>query len=135
MKPELGETKILGFDSQTTIPSAGMFDVTSHPQYAFKGERLSIPRGVAPFFVIESIRVGLNEQMVGNTPIPCEIFSSPREAKSFECIGICDGDGVARGERFDLPVAYSTMVIVLRIVNIDIYPHRFLAGLIGRIVD
>ncbi len=128
------QIKHIGFDSINPISAGATLYIVRRPQIAFKGERLVIPSSLATYFQIYEIRIGHCSQLVEPSAIPAEIFGSPRipEDWKFETIEVIDGDGIARGERFDMDLAQVSTDMAIGITNIDHAPHRFMASIIGR---
>ncbi len=126
-------TKHLGLDSIEDLPAGASATIVRYPQMPFKGERLAIPQSIAGCFQIEDIRVGQNSQSPTADAIPAEIFGSPRipDKYQFETLEVVDGDGIARGERFDLQVCQSGQILAIGITNISKARCRFRASIIG----
>lgn len=131
---EKGRHSALGFKSHDVIHAGAIERIVSRPMLLFKGERLAIPASLAGHFEITNIAVGMRCQMVDVNPIPAELFSSPRDLKDYEVIGLVDvDDKIARGERFDLEPCYPGMDYIIEVVNIDVAPYQFRAAIFGRV--
>lgn len=93
---------------------------TAFPQVTFRPERLVIPSQIAPFFTIDAIIVGKDNQSVSFDPIPATMFSE---------VGV--------GVRLNLKTAVVGMQIIVRFTNVDPLQQTrtFSGGIIGTAVE
>ncbi len=87
------------------------------PRVTFRTSFLSIPSELAPFFVVNAISVGPNQQLPAGTSIPGEVFD---ETSTFG--------------RLDLDFARPQMEISVTVTNTDRSPHVFTATLEGSVL-
>jgi hypothetical protein len=90
------------------------------PQVTFRPERLVIPSQIAPFFSIDAIIVGKDNQSVSFDPLPATMFSE---------VGV--------GVRLSLKTAVVGMQIIVRFTNVDPLQQTrtFSGGIIGTAVE
>jgi hypothetical protein len=90
------------------------------PQVTFRPERLVIPSQIAPFFTIDAIIVGKDNQSVSFDPLPATMFSE---------VGV--------GVRLNLKTAIVGMQIIVRFTNVDPLQQTrtFSGGIIGTAVE
>jgi hypothetical protein len=89
------------------------------PQVLFRGERLAVANSIAPFFVINDIKVGKDSQLAASGNLPAEAFSN-----------------LSVGVRMELDTAEPGIVITLNVTNTDSTgPHDFRAVLYGTVLD
>ena len=93
---------------------------TAFPQVTFRPERLVIPSQIAPFFTIDAIIVGKDNQSVSFDPISASMFSE---------VGV--------GVRLNLKTAVVGMQIIIRFTNVDPLQQTrtFSGGIIGTAVE
>ena len=93
---------------------------TALPQVTFRPERLIIPSQIAPFFTIDAIIVGKDNQTVSFDPLPATMFSE---------VGV--------GVRLSLKTAVVGMQIIVRFTNVDPLQQArtFSGGIIGTAVE
>jgi hypothetical protein len=93
---------------------------TALPQVTFRPERLVIPSQIAPFFTIDAIIVGKDNQSVSFDPLPATMFSE---------VGV--------GVRLSLKTAVVGMQIIVRFTNVDPLQQTrtFSGGIIGTAVE
>ena len=93
---------------------------TAFPQVTFRPERLVIPSQIGPFFTVDAIIVGKDNQSVSFDPIPATMFSE---------VGV--------GVRLNLKTAVVGMQIIIRFTNVDPLgqPRTFSGGIIGTAVE
>ena len=72
-EPSDSNLQPLGF-FQAAVPANTQVQVTTQPQTLFKPMRLLVPATIAPFFVVDDIKVGNVSQLPSSQPIPGEAF-------------------------------------------------------------
>jgi hypothetical protein len=108
----------LGFDSVSLVLPGVVVSIPAQPQVIFRGERLVIPSNIAASFLIVNIVVGKDSQQVAPSSIPAVAFSE---------VGV--------GVRLQLDTAQPGVQITLQVQNISLVPTRFMAALIGTVVE
>lgn len=126
------------------VMPAGYIAIVMKPQLPFRGTRLFAHQPIASSFLIHSLRVGNQEQMVSaGAPIPADAFATRMDALAQidelfardKVIEIKVGKTVAEllGAPWILPVAQIGMEITIAVENIGDRPLRFLAGMLGKV--
>jgi len=110
----------VGLVSPGPTPFGTSAQATAFPQVTFRPERLVIPSQIAPFFTIDAIIVGKDNQSVSFDPIPATMFSE---------VGV--------GVRLNLKTAVVGMQIIIRFTNVDPLQQTrtFSGGIIGTAVE
>jgi hypothetical protein len=74
VKKPLGKARVqsLGFNAE--VGAGQTLDIPARPQVKFQGSRLSVPTSIAPFFMIEDIKVGRNSQFVAAAAQSAETY-------------------------------------------------------------
>jgi len=103
----------------TAVAAGQPASVEVKPQVLFRGERLAVANSIAPFFIINDIKVGKDSQLAASGNLPAEAFSN-----------------LSVGVRMELDTAEPGIVITLTITNTDTTgPHDFRAVLYGTVLD
>jgi len=110
----------IGLVSPGPTAFGGSAQATAFPQVTFRPERLVVPSQIAPFFTVDAIIVGKDNQSVSFDPIPATMFSE---------VGV--------GVRLSLKTAVVGMQIIVRFTNIDPLQQTrtFSGGIIGTAVE
>lgn len=125
--PQLRETQPnryreypLGFATPvgTPVPAGATTSVPSQPQVVFRGVRIVVQSTIAPFFLINDIKVGKNSQLVSSNPIPADVFIS-----------------TSVGVSLQMDTAQPGMTISIEVFNTDVAAHPFNAALIGSVME
>lgn len=117
--------------------------VATRPQKPFRGTRLYVHQPIASSFLIHSLRVGQQDQMVSAmSPIPADAFATRMDTLAQidemfardKVIEIKVGKTAAEllGSPWTLPVAFVGTEIMIMVENIGDKPLRFLAGMLGK---
>jgi len=108
----------LNFDSETPVPGGATRTIIRQPQVIFRGERLIVPSDIAGQFLIVDIIVGQRSQFAATGSAPARTYQEN-----------------AVGSRLALDTAQISQNLVLRVENIGSTDQRFVASMIGTIVD
>lgn len=110
----------VGLVAPGPTPAGTSAQATAFPQVTFRPERLVIPSQIAPFFTIDAIIVGKDNQSVSFDPLPATMFSE---------VGV--------GVRLNLKTAVVGMQIIVRFTNVDPLQQTrtFSGGIIGTAVE
>lgn len=104
-----------GVDSGPVAIAAGAtVDIDVQPQVKFRPERLIVTDSVAPFFLINDIKVGKNSQLPSTDPVPATVFVSN-----------------ATDVQLAFRTCYIGQKIVVSVTNIDAAGHRFTGAFVG----
>lgn len=117
-EPDSLRALALGFDSVSDVVAATLAVVSSQPQVVFRPDRLVVPASIAPYFLINDVKIGKNSQLISSTAIPAQAFAQ-------------DGTGV--GLKMD--TAQVSQLISLTVYNVDGADHRFFAAMLGPAVE
>ena len=107
-------------EQQTPDQQPSAAEIVVVTDVAFRADRLVVPIDIAPFFVIEDIRIGAVSQFAGSDPLPASVFSSTSSDMQLHLGAATPG---------------MEMRFRVRYVGDDPRGARFTAALIGRGVD
>jgi hypothetical protein len=100
------------------VPANTTVEIVARPQVLFRGTRLLIGSSIAPFFVVEDVKVGRNSQFVGTGAQPAEAFRD-----------------TATGDNVALDTCKPGVDITLIVTNVDGTAKDFRASLFGDVVE
>jgi hypothetical protein len=89
-------------------------EVTTQPQTLFKPMRFCVPTTIAPFFVLQDVKVGNVSQFPSSNAIPCEVF-----------VPGMFGGGLS------LRTVNPAIFLQITVTNIDAAAHDFRAAFFG----
>jgi hypothetical protein len=75
VKPRFHRLLVMGIASAAAIGPGATDTIEIRPQRIFKAKLLSVPSEIAPFFVIQDVKVGQDSVLAGSGDIPCTCFS------------------------------------------------------------
>lgn len=108
----------VGFVSNGAIAANGTQAITVQPQWAFKGQRLSIPSLLVNFFDIASVQIGAVNQFPSPGAQPASSFAD-----------------VAVGDNMEMDTCNLGQLITLNVINVDPgAAHTFKASLFGKAI-
>lgn len=110
---------VLGFDSGAAgIAAAAAANVTANPQKVFRPERISVNSAIASNFLLNTLLIGTNNQLLGAAGASCDTFSSLSVATTMK-----------------MDTAQINSTITMNVTNLSLATLRFLASLIGTSVS
>ena len=75
--PTQSRELVLGFDSGAAgIAAAAAANVTANPQKVFRPERITVNSAIASNFLLNTLLIGTNNQLLGAGGVSCDTFSS-----------------------------------------------------------
>lgn len=103
----------LSVKSPAAIPAGTTQTLTARAQAAFKPQRFIVPSSIAPYFLIESIKIGARPQTVDGSDVgmPAEIFSE-----------------VAQNNLMDFDSIQPGIELYVRVTNLDAQVARTFIG-------
>ena len=108
----------IGFVSNGAIAANGTQPITVQPQWAFKGQRLSIPSALVNFFDIASVQIGAINQFPSPGAQPASSFAD-----------------VAVGDNMEMDTCNLGQLITVSVINTDPgAAHTFKASLFGKAI-
>jgi hypothetical protein len=75
--PQLVQPRVYPLSLKVVVPAGATLTATARAQAAFKAQRFVVPSSIAPFFVINQIKIGARLQTVdgSDTGTPAEVYS------------------------------------------------------------
>ena len=116
-KPTKNRIQSLGFN-RSAVPANTTVEIVARPQVLFRGTRLLVGSSIAPFFVVDDVKVGRNSQFVGTGAQPAEAFRD-----------------TATGDNVALDTCRPGVDITLIVTNTDGTAKDFRASLFGDVVE
>lgn len=108
----------IGFVSNGAIAANGTQPITVQPQWAFKGQRLSIPSALVNFFDIASVQIGAINQFPSPGAQPASSFAD-----------------VAVGDNMEMDTCNLGQLVTISVINTDPgAAHTFKASLFGKAI-
>jgi hypothetical protein len=116
-RPTKNRIQSLGFN-RSAVPANTTVEIVARPQVLFRGTRLLVGSSIAPFFVVDDIKVGRNSQFVGTGAQPAEAFRD-----------------TATGDNIALDTCRPGVDITLIVTNTDGTAKDFRASIFGDVVE
>jgi hypothetical protein len=72
----IGIRKVVGVNSQGLLHLGEVVQLVARPQLPFTADHFAVSPAVAPYFLIDDIRVGVHSQMIQYAPIAADLFAT-----------------------------------------------------------
>jgi hypothetical protein len=128
---------------KTMILPGKTVEIRTHPQIPFRGDRLVVWSGSAPYFMIEDIRVGNRAIGVQAGSIPADAYATrldmlpvldtALEKNGVVTIRVSKMAEECFGQLIALPLARSGTQITLVVTNVSAEPRWWRAGFLGAV--
>jgi len=135
----IGIRKVLGVNSQVAIEPSQCVQLVTRPQLPFTADHFAVSPAVAPYFVIDDIRVGVYSQLIQAGSIAADLFATDvdqmlvgeTDEEGFHVIKIGKKAEARWGLPIGMPQCTPGQEIYVIVTCIDGNPRQFRGAFLG----